>query len=369
MTPPVISVGQLRLLLAQDQPVTLLDIRPTAEWAEWSIPGSLHLDVYDDLKAGQTSTLDGAELPVGQPVVTVCRVGKTSQIAAERLRMRGVDALSLEGGMQAWSLAWNQALVLLPNSPAQVVQVRRTGKGCLSYLIGSAGVAAVVDPALEPDVYLALAQEFGWTIAHVIETHVHADHVSRGRALAAHSGTTLYLPAHSPVIYPFVALGDGDEVAIGHSRLKTLHTPGHTVESATYLLDQQALLTGDTLFVNGVGRPDLEASADEARLRARQLYQSLQRLLSLPPQTIVLPGHTSQPVAFDGVALASTLEQVREHVSLLRRPEAEFVESVLARLPATPPNHHRIVTLNQEGVLPTEDIAELEAGANRCAVA
>jgi glyoxylase-like metal-dependent hydrolase (beta-lactamase superfamily II) len=246
--------------------------------------------------------------------------------------------------------------------------VRRTGKGCLSYLIGADGVAAVVDPALAPEVYLALAQEYGWAITRVVETHIHADHVSRSRAVAAHSGATLYLPANAPVTFPFVALDDGDEIAIGPSRLKALHTPGHTLESTCYLLDHQALLTGDTLFIGGVGRPDLEASADEARLRAQQLYRSLQRLLALSPQTLVLPGHTSQPVAFDGIVLTSTLAEVHEHVSLLHLPEAEFVESILSRLPPTPPNHDRIVALNQAGVLPAGDLAELEAGANRCAV-
>jgi glyoxylase-like metal-dependent hydrolase (beta-lactamase superfamily II) len=356
-------------LLSQDHPVTLLDIRPSADWAEWSIPGSLHFDLYDDLKAGRATILESIDLPKGQPVVTICGAGKTSQLAAERLRLRGVDALSLAGGMQAWSLAWNQALVPLPDSKAQVVQIRRTGKGCLSYLIGSAGVAVVIDAALDADVYQEVAQTFGWTITHIVETHVHADHLSRSRTLAALCGANLYLPANSPVTYPFVALSDGDQITVGHSHLQALHTPGHTIESTCYLLDGQALLTGDTLFTNSVGRPDLEASADGARQRAQQLHRSLQRLHSLPPQTLVLPGHTSQPVAFDHVALTSTLAQVYEHVTLLHLTEAEFVEAILTRLPSTPPNHQRIVALNQAGVLPTENITELEAGANRCAVA
>src|SRR3954447_3824449 len=113
------------------------------------------------------------ELWTRSPVVTVCGAGKVSLIAAEHLRARGFDARSLAGGMKAWSLAWNTAEVSLPDSAATVVQVRRTGKGCLSYLIGSDGEAAVVDASLAPDVYQNLAVEHGWEIRHVLDTHVH----------------------------------------------------------------------------------------------------------------------------------------------------------------------------------------------------
>ena len=377
MIQQVIRVEQLAAQLAQGQPVTVLDVRPNAERAEWFIPGSLHLDVYEDLKAGRVKALADLVLPHDRPVVTVCGAGKTSLIAADYLREKGLDAYSLEGGMAAWSLAWNQARVPLPGgSPlgaAQVIQVRRTGKGCLSYLIGVAGsplagAAAVVDPSLAPAVYMDLAQAHGWTLTHVLETHVHADHLSRGRVLAEQSGATLYLPAGAPVTYPHVALRDGDELALGSSRIRALHTPGHTQESTSYLLDHQALFTGDTLFIGAVGRPDLEATPDQARQRAHLLYASLARLLTLPAQTRVLPGHTSEPVAFDGVALTGTLAEARVQIALLRLPEAEFVDALLARVPPTPPNHHRIVEFNQAGVLPAGDLTELEAGANRCAV-
>ena len=369
MAKPTIDVDQLTAWLAQGRPVTVLDVRPHGERAEWSIPGSLHVDVYEDLKAGRVTLLSELELPHSQPVVTVCGAGKTSLIAAEYLRRQGLDARSLEGGMRAWSLAWNQAPVLLPTSPAQVTQVRRTGKGCLSYLVGVDGTAAVVDPSLSPDVYIELARARGWEIAHVLETHVHADHLSRGRTLAELSGATLYLPAGAPVTYPYTALSDGDELALGPSRIRMLHTPGHTLESSSYLLDQQALFTGDTLFVGAVGRPDLEASPDQARQRARLIYASLARLLALPTATIIFPCHTSEPVAFDGLALATTVAAARARIALLRLPEAEFVEALLSRVPATPPNHHTIVELNRAGALPAGDLSELEAGANRCAVA
>ena len=134
-------------------------------------------------------------------------------------------------------------------------------------------------------------------------------------------------------------------------------------------MEDQALFTSDTLFLAGVGRPDLEANATEARQRAHLLYHSLQRLLTLPASTLVLPGHTSAPVAFDGAALAAPLAALRHRVALLQKPEEEFVATLLARIPPTPPNHDRIVAWNEGDQLFTGDPTELEAGANRCAVA
>jgi rhodanese-related sulfurtransferase len=104
-----IAVDTLRAWLDEQQPVTILDVRPTQDYAEWCIPGSIHVDAYDALKAHDPAALFGVDLPADQPVVTACGVGRTSQIAAEQLQARGVRALSLEGGMQAWSLAWNTA--------------------------------------------------------------------------------------------------------------------------------------------------------------------------------------------------------------------------------------------------------------------
>jgi len=365
----IMDVGALREMLDAGQPITIVDVRPDEEWSEWRIPGSVHVDVYDALKAGQRpAALATLDLPRDQPVVTVCGAGKTSLLAAEQLRERGIPAHSLAGGMKAWSLAWNSAAVPVSGGTARVVQVRRTGKGCLSYLVGADDAALVVDPALEPEVYLALAQQHGWTITGVLETHIHADHLSRGRALAEQSGAPLYLPAQNRVAFPFTPVRDGETLEIGSARLTALHTPGHTLESTCYLLDGQALFTGDTLFLNSVGRPDLEADPEQARQRAHLLHGSLQRLLALPEHTLVLPGHMSEPAPFDGQAIAASLAEVSARTALLHASEEEFVAQILQRIPPTPPNHQRIVALNEAGAAPDVDPTELEAGANRCAV-
>jgi glyoxylase-like metal-dependent hydrolase (beta-lactamase superfamily II) len=364
-----IDVAELRDMLERGEPITVLDVRPASERAEWSIPGSIHVDAYSALRAGGPDALAGPRLPKGQPVVTVCAAGQTSLIAALQLRSRGVEARSLSGGMRAWSLAWNSAEVDLRPQDAKVIQLRRTGKGCLSYLIGSGGEAAVIDAALDPQAYIDLARSHGWKIRHVLDTHVHADHLSRSRALAEVAGATLYLPRQDRVAYPFQPVDEGDVVSIGEVELWAMRTPGHTLESTTYLIAGQAMFTGDTLFADGVGRPDLEADPEQARARAHMLYTSLRRLTTLPPSMVVLPGHTGSPVPFDGRPVQAELRDVIDRVELLRESEETFVATILERLPPTPPNHGLIVHLNEAGLLPgPDDQSGLEAGANRCAV-
>ena len=124
-----IDARTLRGMLERGERVTVVDVRKGEDHAEWSIPGSVHVDAYDALNAGDERAMEGLELPEGAPVVTVCGRGRSSAVAAEQLRCQGYEAFSLEGGMKAWSLAWNTADVPLPGVRAEVVQMRRTGKG------------------------------------------------------------------------------------------------------------------------------------------------------------------------------------------------------------------------------------------------
>src|SRR5216684_7486516 len=323
-----IDVETLRVWLEERRPVTILDVRPTAEWAEWAIPGSIHVDAYDALRAHDPAALTDVDAPSDGPVVTVCAAGKTSQIAAEQLAARGIKALSLEGGMKAWSLAWNVAEVPVPAHDVRVIQVRRTGKGCLSYLIGAKDEAMVIDASLDPQVYLDLSSQYGWQITSVLDTHIHADHLSRSHQLAERSGALLFLPDQQRVSFPFTAMRDGDTRATPDLMLTGLRTPGHTPESTCYLLNNAILFTGDTLFPTGIGRPDLHADEQETRARSSLLYHSLHKLLALPSETLVLPGHTSQPVPFDGEPIGAQLSEIDERVGILHATRTMFVETL-----------------------------------------
>jgi glyoxylase-like metal-dependent hydrolase (beta-lactamase superfamily II) len=358
----------LRDWLELQQPVTVLDIRTDDDRAQWAIPGSLHVNAYEAVRNGQSGALADLAIPSDRPVVTVCNAGRVSQTAADVLADRGFDARSLTGGMKAWSLAWNAADVPLADSSVRVVQVRRTGKGCLSYIVASEGEAAVIDPSVTSEVYLEIAQRHRWSIRYVLDTHIHADHLSRARELATQSGAMLLLPLQDRAKFAFTPIADGERIRVGNVTLRALHTPGHTNESTSYVLNEAAVFTGDTLFINGVGRPDLHADAEASRGRARSLFRSLDRLRRLRPEFVVLPAHASEPVAFNGQPVAARLGDIDTWLMGWLTSESVFVDRLTSNLPPTPPNFVRIVDLNEAGDFPTGDPTDLEAGANRCAV-
>jgi glyoxylase-like metal-dependent hydrolase (beta-lactamase superfamily II) len=363
-----IDADTLREWLDTERPVTVLDVRADADRAQWAITGSLHINAYEALRAGQPGALADAALPLDRPVVTVCNAGRVSQTAAAILVERGFDARSLTGGMKAWSLAWNTAIVPLADDSVRVIQVRRTGKGCLSYLVVSGNEAAVIDASVPSDVYLDVAHRHRSSIRYVLETHIHADHLSRARELAQQTGAALLLPPQQRAKFPFTTIADGERIQVGNAALEARHTPGHTNESTSYLLNEAAIFTGDTLFTNGVGRPDLHADAEAMRQRAGVLFASLTRLRQLSPEMVVLPAHTSEPIAFDGQPIAARLNDVSTWLSDWIASEPAFVERVTSKLPPTPPNFAHIDELNEAGQLPSGDPTDLEAGANRCAV-
>ncbi|KAA3648638.1 MAG: MBL fold metallo-hydrolase [Chloroflexi bacterium] len=363
-----IDPGTLRAWLDEGKDVDVIDIRPEADYQSWHIPGSKNIDVYNSIKFGQAGALADYQPLNRNPVVAVCYVGQTSKAVVSYLRSRDIEAMSLTGGMQWWSLAWNLAEVPLMKSTAKVIQIRRTGKGCLSYLVGSGNQAVVIDPSVDPELYVELAGQNGWQITSIIDTHVHADHLSRGRLLAVQTGAKHYLPEQERTKFEHPSLKKGDVIEFGDSLLKVMHTPGHTFEAISLLLDDEALFTGDTLFTNSVGRPDLKASPQESEQRARALYNSLQQLSELPQDTLILACHTSQPIPFDRQAIVATLGEAVENVEILKSSEDDFVTWVLGRIPPTPPNHLYVVQFNEMGVWPEGDPTQLEAGGNNCAV-
>ena len=361
-----VSTETLRNWLEAGKEVSILDVRPIEERSEWFIPGSIYFNAYDKLKAHKPDALHGLHLDKKIPVVTVCAAGKTSAIAAAQLNEQGFEVYSLQGGMKAWSMAWNTAKLSFPDF--QIRQFRRTGKGCLSYMIISNDEAIIVDASLPIEIYQDVLVKEKLKVRHVIETHIHADHLSRSKQLAESNKATLHLPAPNKVNFDFVPVTGTTVFQIGNISIKVILTPGHTTESTCYLINDKVLLTGDTLFINGVGRPDLKANDDEAMQRSKMLYQSLQKLLTLDDDIIVLPAHTSQPVEFDHTPIQATIGSIKENVAMLKLNEEEFSNTILQRIPPTPPNYLSIVEKNIKGDFSDINPVDLEAGANRCAV-
>jgi glyoxylase-like metal-dependent hydrolase (beta-lactamase superfamily II) len=363
-----IDMPTLRDWLENGKPLTVIDVRPLAERQEWAIPGSFHLDVYDQLKADNKDALDSVILPKDVPVVTVCAAGRMSMRAAELLQEKGLEVYSLTGGMKAWSLAWNTANVPTTLSEVSILQIRRTGKGCLSYIVVSNGEALVIDASLDERVYIGLAMMQGWQIKYVLDTHLHADHLSRSRTLAEQSRAKLLLPKSDKFQFEYHPVTHEMSLPLGKTALKAISTPGHTLESFSYLVGESVLFTGDTLFVDGIGRPDLKARPDEIRQKAGLLYQSLHTLLTLPPSIQVLPGHTSKPIAFDEQPIITSIGELADKLAWVKVSEEGFAQRVLAKLPATPANYLTISELNGQGDFFGIKPMEVEAGANRCAI-
>jgi glyoxylase-like metal-dependent hydrolase (beta-lactamase superfamily II)/rhodanese-related sulfurtransferase len=234
--------------------------------------------------------------------------------------------------------------------------------GCASYLIGDedAGIAAVVDPRFEIDDYLLLARYMNVQIEHVLETHNHADHVSGHGRLAAATGATIHVHREAQPDYDHEPFDHGWELELGAVRVRALHTPGHRPEHTAFALidtsrgdEPWAVLTGDTLFVGDVARPDLAVDREEG---ARGIFHSLhEQLLSLPPETEVWPGHLGGSLCGGpGMDMkgSSTIGYERRHNDLLGRDDEDaFVEELLAGLGPQPPNFHAIVDLNRGPLL------------------
>jgi glyoxylase-like metal-dependent hydrolase (beta-lactamase superfamily II) len=234
--------------------------------------------------------------------------------------------------------------------------------GCAAYLFGcgSLGLCAVVD-AHERDVatYADFAATKGMQITHVIDTHVHADHRSGGASLARHVGANYYLHESADIALPFSPLRDGQVIELGNTSATVLHTPGHTPESVCLVVtdrrrgdDPWFVLTGDTLFVGAVGRPDLPG---QARRNAGELYDSIHaKLLVLPDSLEIFPGHFAGSLCGAGMSgkPSSTIGFERRWNPLLSSSREQFIEELLD-VPVKPPEMQKMMQLNQGRAAPS----------------
>ena len=244
--------------------------------------------------------------------------------------------------------------------------------GCLahaSYLLDSNGEAVVVDPQRDVDIYLKAAEEHGAKIRHIFETHLHADFVSGHKELAARTGARIYIGARAGARFPHVAVQDGFELQVGKILLRVLDTPGHTPESICLLITDEekspkphAVLTGDTLFLGDVGRPDLSKAHTPAEL-AGLLYDSLhQKLLTLADDVLVYPAHGAGSLCGRNMRAerSSTIGTERlTNYALQFRSRDQFIQELTANLPARPQYFLQDAEINREGASALSDLPEL----------
>jgi len=233
-------------------------------------------------------------------------------------------------------------------------QFLNANTGCASYVVGCGGQgrAAVVDPQFEVAEYVDTASRYGMKIEAVINTHIHADHRSGGRRLAEAVSAPLYFHRSAEVRYDFRPLDDGDEISLGNVVIRALHTPGHTPESLSLLVtdltrgpEPWMVLSGDTLFVGDVGRPDL--GGDDA---GRDLHSSLQRLMALPDYLEVYPAHISGSPCGRSMSgkPSSTIGFERRYNNALQwKTRDDFVTALFEDVPPKPEGFLEVVAFNR----------------------
>ncbi len=355
-----ISGDSLWESIKQNSNVFLLDVREPQEFAEFKIPGAVNIPLSQLFTPGSQ-----AQLPKDKKIVTICSHGNRSMVATFALAQNGLESTSLVGGMSLW----NQVLgaTTLKENDITIIQVEKIGKGCLSHIIGSNGEAVVIDPTYPAKKYTEFAQKENLKITKVIDTHQHADHVSAAKDLAQMTGAKLYLSKLEEYKIESEKIEDGSTIQFGTKQLKAIHTPGHTPGGMSFILDDKYVFSGDILFVEGIGRPDLRDQAEEF---AAKLYDTLHnKILKFGDDTKIFPTHHGEGVNPTKDGIFYTTVQNAKKLPLLDLGQAEFVSKVVSITTPRPMNYSMIIKINK-GVIPIapEQIPDLEMGPNRCSI-
>jgi glyoxylase-like metal-dependent hydrolase (beta-lactamase superfamily II)/rhodanese-related sulfurtransferase len=365
----------------------ILDVRTPEEYKTWKISYDKHLEPslvpLDKLSSEELIR----NIPKDREVITVCSHGMRSKMAAEYLSQLGYNAKSIRGGMVAWNKINDLALIpCLSDRNLKIWQIRRISKGCMTYVISYFNDAVVVDPPCSSAASIfEIAKKNNLRIRALVETHRQADHMSASMSIARETGAKLYL---SPLEeyetdqtktngFELNLLDDGKRIEISKGlSLDIIHTPGHTLGSMSLKLEtlpegeeiinkEMFLFSGDTLFVDGIGRPDLHDKVDEF---SRTLFLTYKKLSSLLDGTIVLPSHYSKSIKHED-PIFKTIGEIRASVKAFRMDENEFINFVASSIPPQPMNYKRILRLNKDLLLCNNlQLDDLEAGPNSCGI-
>ncbi|NBI28462.1 MBL fold metallo-hydrolase [Chengkuizengella marina] len=351
----------------------ILDVRNKDDFKDWKIEGKQidHFNIpYFELIDGVEEIMD--KIPSDKEIIVVCAKEGSSKMVAEMLSEQGLTASYLKGGMKSWS-EYLYKTEVYSDDKMKVYQFVRVGKGCLSYMIVSGEEALIVDPSRFTDIYKKAAKDEGVNITHIVDSHLHADHISGGRILAEETGANYYLMKSEGAIFDFKALENYNKIDFEHVSLEVIavKTPGHTPGSVSFFVNEKVLFSGDTIFVSGLGRPDL---GGKVREWAKDLYDTVYNKVSLiTDDVIVLPAHYADFEEEVNVAgyIGEILGEIRKQNEMMsNQSESDFVEHVAQSASSeTPPNFEEIIAINR-GVEEAEEEKqqELEIGPNRCAV-
>ena len=380
---PALSVTDLYAKLLRNEPLFILDVRNEEDFTRWGVEGRSALEVvnlpyYDFIEDEEGSI---ARVPANRDVLVVCAKEGSSQYVAELLQGQGIRATYLEGGIANWGNFYDiRDAVSKPS--IRIVQITRPARGDLSFMVISDGVAAIIDPLRHIEHYRNVAQAADVAIKAIFDTHIHADHISGGPALAQQLDIPYYVHAYDaihpidmmPARIDYDHIVDGQTFTIGQLTLKVIWYPGHTLGQVNYLLTapdgDSYLFTGDGIFLSSFGRPDL---GGQGEAWTPMLYQSMFERLPqhITDDTIILPAHFSHlNEGGDNGLFAEPFGTVQQQNDGLKpRTLEEFTSYVLGHLPSFPPEYVEIKRVNIGLTTPNEEQAsELELGKNICAL-
>ena len=341
-----------------DSNLFMIDVRDSEQFSDFHIPGSNNIPLSELFKLEIVS-----KIPRDKEIVTICPRGNMATVATFALARDGLKARVLDGGLAGWSQVLNSQKA---SENPTVVQVEKIGKGCLSHVIISKDDAIVIDPLFPAEKYLEIAKQYGVKISHVIDTHQHADHVSAAQRLSEIADAPMYESKLETWDRDTNFLQDGQVISFGTSNLRVIHTPGHTPGSLSYVVDGKYVFTGDILFIESIGRPDLR---DNAEAFALDLYDSLhEKLLKLPSDTLVFPTHHGNSVNSVNGIFSTTIEKTKQH-DVLKLSKEDFVKQVVGLSVPRPMNYQRIIQINKGSIpLTDSEVPDLELGPNRCSI-
>ena len=374
MTVTAWTAAQVVRKVIENKELFILDVRNEDAFKDWKIDGHK----FEYLNIPYFELLDGVEeilpqIPADKEVLVVCAKEGSSIMVAEMLSDAGLTVGYLEGGMKSWSMYLEPIKVGDLANGGELYQFVRLGKGCLSYMAISEGEAAIIDAVRFTDVFTKFAEDKGVEIKHVFDTHLHADHISGGRHIAAATGATYYLPPKDAeeVVFDYAPLEDGLKVQLGASEIEVgaLYSPGHTIGSTSFVIDGKYLLTGDILFIDSIGRPDLAGLAEDWVGDLRETLYS--RYRTLAEDLIVLPAHFMiiDELNEDGTVAKRLGDLFAENHGLNVEDEEVFRSMVTDNLPPQPNAYQEIRHVNMGKITPDNDEqTEMEIGPNRCAV-
>ena len=377
-----ISAADLRDRIEADAFDVLFDTRAPEDFEEWHIAEAENVE-YSGSDNELVGEFDPEAYDPEAEVIITCATGNSAGAFAEYLtEVEGfADVAYVDGGMEDWSLVYDVVPIATERDDLEILQLQRRAKGCLGYLVGSkrTGKAALIDVTRATGAFESAAADRGYEIARVFDTHIHADHISAGRMLADKYDVPYHLGEPATTRDPqfeFDGLEPNETVLVGDIAIKAVHTPGHTTGMTSYLVEDEALVTGDTLFVESIGRTELQFAGEDAKSGARVQYETLHHKIgTLPDHVKILPGHFSltncgeyidvQP----GAPMFSTVGEIWAKNEIIQLEEDEFVEHMFDNLPSKPPNYEKVIETNLGVYEPAgeDERNELELGPNRCA--